>query len=147
MKRVKRFFATALAVAMVASVSVPVCAAELPVDEEQVVAVSENSEQGSEDGVMPMMESYRYSVGPNWTRIAYNPNGINGDLYIDIENFNGVLHQVNIIMSDSAGRVVWTEDNCTQTSGTRRFECGANVCSVSIQIKPRWAFVEDHKKR
>ena len=43
MRSVKKILATALAVAMVTSVSVPVMAAEVPVAEEQTVVVTDES--------------------------------------------------------------------------------------------------------
>ncbi len=143
MRSVKKILATALAFAMVTSVSVPVMAAEVPVAEEQVVVLAGDSAENPDEGIMPLASTYRYSVGPNWKQVAYNANGINGDLYLEVLDFNGLLHQVNIIMTDSTGKILWKEDNCTKTSNFRKFECGSNVCGVSIQIMPRWAFVDD----
>ena len=54
MRSVKKILATALAFAMVTSVSVPVMAAEVPVAEEQVVVLTDDSTENPDEGIMPL---------------------------------------------------------------------------------------------
>lgn len=146
MKHIKKFLATALAVAMTLSISVPTFAAEPALNdtEQEVATVVVADEGGTDDyGVMPLLETNYYWIGSpssQYVRIAYDANGLNRLLSINVESFNGALYQVDIEMVGNSG-LIWSEDNCTKTGSSRTFECGSNVTTVYLRIKPRAALI------
>lgn len=153
MKRVKRFFATALAVAMVASVSVPVCAAELPTNEEQVMAVDmegNTDDLTTDGGVMPLFTDTIRIGGASYTRIpcSFGANGGNFAVLVlnSVPGVDGVhpaiaydpaKYQMDIIMNGNNG-VLWQEMDCLhKTAHERVFQCSSEVTSISLRIIPR----------
>lgn len=146
MRHIKKFLATALAVVMTLSISVPAFAAEPALDvAEQEVAVAAVAADGDKDdyGVMPLLTTNYYwigSPGEQYTQIAYSRYGLNCLLAVNIEDFNSVLYQVDIEMVGNNG-LIWREDNCMKMDSGRTFECGLDVTTVYLRIKPRAALI------
>lgn len=131
MKKIRNLLAIALAGIMTLGMSATAFAAE-----------TESSAPASitaEESTIQPRATYRYLVGADWVTVAYNANGINGDVYlaIDQEGYDGWQYQINMIMTGKNGQVVWSADNITgiYTSGT--WHAGSDVARVQIQIKPR----------
>lgn len=149
MKKVRKFLATALAVAMSMSMAIPAFAAEATpdvVEQQAVVAESPASiGNGGNEGIMPLSTSYPM-VGNSYKTIATNSNGINGDLHISVTgkvDFDGASYQLNVLMFDKSGNVVWRGDNVAGWPGTScTLWCGSNVTRVDLQIAPRFAWVQ-----
>ncbi len=138
MRSVKKILATALAVAMVTSVSVPVMAAEVPVAEEQVVVLADDSTENLDEGIMPLVgtrgsiilgESNVYTV----IETSFKPKGFFSVL---VRDFDPKKYQMDIILYGSNGKL-WGEEECLHDATSRVFECGSEVTSVALRIIPR----------
>ena len=149
MKKIRNFLAAALTVVMILSMSVPAFAAEAMPDttaQESLIPIEATATSSSDSGIMPLSTEW-YVVGNNYTTVAYNPSGINSEVYIAIaqEGYNGWEYQMNIIMTDLSGDVVWRADNVTGVAADGHWWAGANVAKVQLQIAPRnWFVPERH---
>ena len=148
MKKVRKFLATALAVAMSLSMSVPAFAAEaVPDTAEQpaaiVVETPENVENG-DDGISPLID-YDHTIGPNWRTIATG-NLTGKTIRIDVHDFNWSLHQVNVRYFHNGVEMAHINeyDNVTGAGGTASVTCAAGATEMQMQIVPRFWGVQDH---
>ena len=131
MKKIRRLLAIALAGIMTLSIGTTAFAAESN-------EISQTTQVAAELPAAPRA-TQRILVGPNWTTVAYNANGINGDVYlaIDQEGYNGWEYQINMIMIGNNSQVVWNADNITGVGTSGTWHAGSNVVRVQIQIMPR----------
>ncbi len=142
MRKIKRFVATALACAMVLSMSATAFAAEngTVASEPVVDSVADSDASGSND-IMPRI-SKPVSVGNGYVNVTdndlYNPHG-NGWFYYQVssEGYSGWNYQINCLMYDGTGSVVWRGDNICGVGSGGRLEYGGNVVRIDLQIAPR----------
>lgn len=73
----------------------------------------------------------------------YNPHG-NGWFYyrVSSEGYNGWNYQINCLMYDGEGRVVWRGDNICGVAADGKLEYGGNVVRIDLQIAPRSIFTQ-----
>lgn len=144
MKKVKKFIATALACAMVFSMSATAFAAEkeTAVNEPVVNSVADSDTTDS-NGIMPRITK-TITVGNGYKNMTgddlYAPHG-NGVFYYQVtsDGYNGWVYQINCIMRDSRGDIVWRGDNICGAGAGGSLEYGGNVVRIDLQIAPRLA--------
>lgn len=147
MRKIKKFVATALACAMVFSMSATAFAAENETaTSEPVVTSAVDGGVSDSDGIMPRI-SKPVSVGNGYVNVTgndlYNPHG-NGWFYyrVSSEGYNGWNYQINCLMYDGEGRVVWRGDNICGVAADGKLEYGGNVVRIDLQIAPRSIFTQ-----
>lgn len=142
MRIIRRFLAVALTVVVLMGSTTPVLASEnISIATRQAETIFEAKK--SIDYSASMLGARWYMVGNRYTTVAYNQNGIGGDVVISVDHYgyNGWEYQMNIIMVDVDGRVVWRADNVTGVAADGHWWAGPNVASVQLQIAPRHVFV------
>lgn len=157
MKKIRNILAMALAVVMSLSIMVPAFAAEAEPDEatQEAATVVEVTDDGSgnngDEGIMPLSTDYIW-VGNSYRQIAYNPNGINGNLHIWVTHtlstpnqlgYNGWNRGMDVLMYDRNGNVVWRGDNVFGVSSSGKLWCGADVVRVDMRIAAKIGVNED----
>lgn len=141
MKNLRKFMAAALALVMTMSVLVTGAAAA-DVDPEQgdamVTAMMSDGVAADADSGVSVMSTEWFRLGgtSNFTLVASNTNGINGNLYIGVQNFEPSRYRMDITMTGRDG-LVFSEDDCLGNSSSRTFWCGSDVTIVRIRIVPR----------
>lgn len=148
MRSVKKILATALAVAMVTSVSVPVMAAEVPVAEEQVVVLAGDSAENPDEGIMPLAQRIIYLTNAfDDIPCSFGTNGgtftviVNEDVTKSKEemkhvDFDPSKYQMDIRMYGRNG-LLWGEDDCLHNTSGRMFQCSSEVTYIHLRIIPR----------
>lgn len=144
MRKIKKFVATALACAMVFAVSTTAFAAEdeVVVNESVVNSVAD-ADTTDGNGVMPRT-TRTITVGNGYRNMTsddlYAPHG-NGLFYYQVtsDDYNGWVYQINCIMRDSRGDIVWRGDDICGVAANGRLEYGGNVVRIDLQIAPRLA--------
>ena len=142
MRKIRVFLATALILATFIGATTPVLASEVILGAGEK-ATSDLDVKVDAGGEINLLSTDSYAVGNSYTTVAYNRYGIGRDIAISIdqEGYNGWEYQMNIIMIDTAGRVVWRADNVTGVAADGHWWAGPNVARVQLQIAPRYWFV------
>ncbi len=145
MKKFRSIWATALAVVMSFSITVPAFAAEVEPDEVMQSAVTatvdvpEDDTGGGDDGIMPL-ESKKWSIGNRWQRVvSEDMSGRN--IAIQVRNFNGTAYQVDIMYQTSGGSEIKTEWNITGVFADKTVTCPSGTYYVYYKISPRLGWV------
>lgn len=148
MRSVKKILATALAFAMVTSVSVPVMAAEVPVAEEQTVVVTDESVDNLDNGIAPLDTLYYRIGGSSYTTIPCKFGASGGNFSVLVLNsvpgidgqkaiaYDPSKYQMDIIMYGRNG-MLWQEKECLHDVNYRVFQCSSEVTSICLRIIPR----------
>ncbi len=130
--KIKKASPVILSVAMLASVSTPVLAAE-PAPEQSVEV---NLTATNDTAIMPYSTAHPYQIGSNFVAIPCS-FGVNGGIFsVIVENFAPNDYQMDIIMNGRNG-MLWQEEDCLHNSSNRAFECSSEVRSISLRIRPR----------
>ena len=142
MKIIRRFLAVALTAVVLMSSTTPVLASETTsITSRQAEKIFEAKK--NIDNSASMFGARWYTVGNTYTTVAYRRHGIGSDVVISVDQngYNGWEYQMNIIMIDVNGRVVWRADNVTGVAADGHWWAGPNVARVQLQIAPRHVFV------
>jgi hypothetical protein len=141
MRKMKKVMALVLAGVMTLSISTTAFAAEENPEEPAIVSVAEDD--ASESGISSRTTVY-HIVGPNYVNMTgddlRSPHG-NGRFYYQVvgEGYNGWVYQINCLMYDANGSVVWRGDNICGIAADGKLEYGGNVVRIDLQIVPRLA--------
>jgi hypothetical protein len=141
MRKIKRFVATALACAMVFSMSATAFAAEKETVASEPVINTVVDDAADNNAVTPRA-TRTISVGNGYVNMTggdlYNPHG-NGWFYYQVtsQGYNGWNYQINCLMYDGNGNVVWRGDNICGVAADGKLEYGGNVVRIDLQIAPR----------
>lgn len=137
----KKMMALVLAGAMTLSMSVTALAAEVNTEESVIETVAEDGV--SENGISPRT-TVTHIVGPGYVNMTGDdlraPHG-KGQFYYEVigEGYNGWVYQINCLMYDTNGNVVWRGDNICGVAANGKLEYGGNVVRIDLQIAPRLA--------
>lgn len=143
MNEIRKMIAV-LAISVLSAIQcVPVLAAN------QSVASSRNAQYAAKNESALSLRQIRaaqwHIVGNEYVTVASNDHGIGSDVVISIDQqgYNGWEYQMNIIMTDIRGNVVWRADNVTGVAADGHWWAGYNVAKVQLQIAPRrWGIPE-----
>ncbi len=142
MKKPRKLFATALAVAMSLTMSIPAFAAEAAPADIEPVAVEAASVTDDAD-IMPLSYTNHTTVRTNgtWVAVATDSNGFNCNAVVSIPLLDGFNYKVDIgtsstILSVSPSTVI--NDAFGQTSNSRTIPLGRNQV-LFVRISPRTA--------
>ncbi len=137
MNEIRKMIAV-LAISLLSAIQcVPVLAAN------QSVADSRNAQYVAKNesalSVRQIRAARWYKVGIGYVTVASNDHGIGSDVVISIDQqgYSGWDYQMNIIMTDIHGNVVWRADNVTGVAADGHWWAGYNVAKVQLQIAPR----------
>lgn len=142
MRKVKKFIAAALACAMVFSMSATAFAAENETAASEPIVESIVDGGTADSNAITPRATRTISVGNGYVNMTgndlYNPHG-NGWFYYRVSSsgYNGWNYQINCIMRDSRGDIVWRGDNICGVAADGRLEYGGNVVRIDLQIAPR----------
>lgn len=157
MKKVRSILAMVLVVVMSFAMVISVSAMDAVTEETMLVsgvvadAGAPKNVEGDDEGIMPLVTNYVW-VGNDYTTIASNPNGINGNLYIWVTHtlstpnslgYNGWNRGMDILMFDKTGNVVWRGDDVFGVSSSGKLWCGDNVTRVDMRIGAKIGVNED----
>jgi len=142
----RNIVATALAVAMSVSISIPTFAAEVAPEDDIIqqsvttarIIPEDGNKNTSSDNVLSARETIRMiaSQTSSYTRIIYLPNGLPGNFSIIIPGFDNNRYRGDIMMYGPNG-LVWQEQDCMEGRDNRTFLCGSGVTSVWFRIVSR----------
>lgn len=147
MKVIKKFMAAFLACAMVLAMSATAFAAEpAAVDEATSSSVADNNDPA---GQITPRTTRSHIVGNSYKNMTGDdlraPHG-NGIFYYQVTSsgYNGWVYQINCIMYDVNGTVVWREDNICGVAANGSLEYGGNIVRIDLQIAPRLAVTPEN---
>lgn len=144
MRKIRNFLATALAVVMAISVSVPAFAAEAVPGDENIPTATEASLPSNGDGgvAMPMTSGNKicHGVGSGWYEIISQDEGrggINATVNVQVisEGFNGWTMSMDVKMYDANNMEVWSGTDMESISAGFKMWCGPNVTRVVMRIR------------
>lgn len=129
--KIKKASTVILSIAMLASMSTPVLAAEPEPDQSIEIGSTTNDATA-----VPYSTIHPYKIGPDFVNISCR-FGVNGGMFsVIVEDFAPNDYQMDIIMSGRNG-TLWQEDDCLHNSSSRAFTCGSEVTNISLRILPR----------
>lgn len=129
--KIKKASAVILSVAMLASVSTPVLAAEPEPNQSTEVDL----ETANSATITPYGTTRTYRIGTDFVSIpcSFPPDGL---FSVIVDNFAPNDYQMDIIMNGRNG-MLWQEDDCLHSSNNRVFTCGTDVTHILLRIRPR----------
>ena len=143
MRGLQKFVAVVLTCMMVFAMSATTFAAE-PVVGNDVASSSVADNNSSSVGQITPRTTRSYSVGNSYQNVTGNdlraPHG-NGIFYYQVtsNDYNGWVYQINCLMYDVNGNVIWRGDNICGVAAGGSLEYGGNVVRIDLQIAPRLA--------
>lgn len=139
MRKMKKVMALVLAGVMTLSISTTAFAAEENPEEPAIVSVAEDD--ASEGDISPHVTVPR-RVGSGYVNVTGNdlrsPHG-NGWFYYQVtsQGYSGWTYQINCLMYDVNGNVVWRGDNICGVAADGKLEYGGNVVRIDLAIVKR----------
>lgn len=139
-RKIKRITATFLACVMIFAVSITASAAD-GVAADGTVAGPIADGDSSDDGITPR-KTKTLVVGDGYKNMTGDdlraPHG-NGWFYYEVtgSGYNGWVYQIDCLMYDSNGNVVWRGDNICGVAADGKLEYGGNVVRIDLRIAPR----------
>ena len=131
MRKFKKLVAIVLSCMMVFAMSTTAFAAEGETENEFTASLDTNASDFGVSGVMPRATK-TVTVGSGYTNVTGNdlrsPHG-NGWFYYAVvgSGYNGFTHQINCLMYNVDGNVVWRGDNICGVGTSGKLEYGGNV--------------------
>lgn len=142
MRGIKKLMFAVLICAMISTMSATAFAAGPAVANE--VAFSFAADNNGSVSQIVLRATRSYSVGNSYQNMTGDdlraPHG-NGWFYYNVtsDGYNGWVYQINCLMYDANGNVVWRGDNICGVAAGGSLEYGGNVVRIDLQIAPRLA--------
>lgn len=143
MKKARKFLATALAVTMSLSISVPTFAAEATPDvTEQATTVAIENTEVNDNDIMPFTivdSGVVDEVGQDYKTIIYKPGGIGGKVNVRIisDGYNGWTGAMDIIVQNKNGNTIHQTENVAGIKADFTIDCGWDAARLELRIRPK----------
>lgn len=142
MRKVKKITALVLVCVMVFAMSTTAFAAENTAADSPIINTTAIG--GSSDGGIAPCATTSKSVGNNYVNMTGNDlRSSHGsgtfDYRVTSSGYNGWVYQIDCLMFDINGNVVWRGDNICGVAASGTLEYGSNVARIDLRIAPRLA--------